>query len=591
MEHKSGGVTARQRAQGEAAKILDTLMPNDAVDILLAGSSPQTCFTDLSQNQAQARRFVEHLEPGYTRGDFTQANALAARLLGRASARPEIYYLSDFQRKNWSNVDFSALPANSRFFFVDVAAANHANHAILSAALSQAQILAGDTVDIEVEVGNYQEETLNAPLKVLIDGRSSFEKDITVAPWSAAKFSLPIGPGAPGLHLCEVSLPPDDLPQDDHFCLSVPVLEKEGVLVVSDAPDPGKDAVLYLKTALNPYENRGGSILPEQIPAAQLDAGKLAGVRKVFFTRCGRLSAASCKLLADFIFHGGGAVYFLDGETDVENLADLQSAMGAQLPLHLGQKRIAKNLGANSQQIIRGEFSKSRFLRLFRGVHRQDLALLEFYDLTEASATGAGQVLLTYADETPAMASLDHGLGTLLLMNFSVSEFSSNLARQRIFPAWMQEIVKNLSTDEPIPTSTVVGDSVSGEVWKRELQESPLVRPSGEPAEVKLEALGERVAVNFVPEELGFYTMRGASFLHAFAVNASPDESDLREIDRALLPDQLGENGEKGYFVEGRHDFEQAAGGLHVFHWFVFAALALLLAETAFQLLVRRTAP
>ena len=49
------------------------------------------------------------------------------------------------------------------------------------------------------------------------------------------------------------------------------------------------------------------------------------------------------------------------------------------------------------------------------------------------------------------MASLGHGLGTMLLVNFSVSEFSSNLARQKIFPAWIQEMVKAISDDEPPP--------------------------------------------------------------------------------------------------------------------------------------------
>ena len=60
----------------------------------------------------------------------------------------------------------------------------------------------------------------------------------------------------------------------------------------------------------------------------------------------------------------------------------------------------------------------------FAAPMRQNLALLEFYDLYDAGSTGAGSVLLTYADDTPAMASLNHGLGTLLLLNFS---------RQRIF--------------------------------------------------------------------------------------------------------------------------------------------------------------
>ena len=108
-------------------------------------------------------------------------------------------------------------------------------------------------------------------------------------------------------------------------------------------------------------------------------------------------------------------------------------------------------------------------------------------------------MLLTYADETPAMASFNHGLGTMLFLNFSVSEFSSNLARQRIFPAWMQEIVKNLTSDEPLPTSSIVGETVSDEVWKSELAANPLRKPSGEVLDFKAEALGERGRDCFYP--------------------------------------------------------------------------------------------
>ena len=86
---------------------------------------------------------------------------------------------------------------------------------------------------------------------------------------------------------------------------------------------------------------------------------------------------------------------------------------------------------------------------MFRGATRQDLGLLEFYDYYQASATGAGSILLTYADESPAMAVTGHGLGTLVLLNFSASELSGNLPRQRIFPAWMQDLVKAISGDEP----------------------------------------------------------------------------------------------------------------------------------------------
>ena len=590
MEHKGGGVSSRQRAENEADKILSTLGAEDAVNVILADAAPKTAFVDFSHNLAEVRRIVGAIKPGLGRADFTQANALAARLLAKSEARTEIYYLTDFQRKNWANVDFTMLPPSVRMFFVDVAPPVRDNRAILAATINQSQILAGDTVTLEIEVGNFRDQAMQEPVKVVLDARSTFEKDIVVAPWSTAKITLPIPPGAPGLHQCEVSLAPDDLAADDRFFLTIPVMEKEGILIVSDVPDPQKDAVLYLKTALNPYENLAGSLLPKHVGAAGLTPTEFAGVKKVFVSRCGKLNDASAKLIADFLFHGGGVVWFLDGDNDAANLAMLQGAMATtQLPLKLGGRRTAKNIGTGAQQIIKGDF-KSRYLRLFRGPLRQNLALLEFYDIYDAAPTGGGSVLLTYTDDTPAMASANHGLGTLLLLNFSVSEFSSNLARQRIFPAWMQEIVKNITSEEPLPTSTAIGETVTDEVWKSELKDHPIKRPGGEPLEVKTEALGERIAISFVPEELGFYTHRSTKLLHAYAVNANPDESDLRPIDRALLPEQLGEKGQQGFFVEGRADFSDLVLGKPIFHWFILAGVALLVIELLVQAFVVRAA-
>ncbi len=589
MEHKGGGVGSRQRAESEADKILATLGGEDAVNVISAGQAPKSCFFEFSRNHADAKRFVAEMKAGFGRADFSQANALAARLLTQSAGSPEIYYLSDFQRRNWANVDFTALPPAARMFFVDCAPPNRDNRAILGASISQTQVLAGDTVTLEVEVGNFRDTPMQEPVKVVLDGRTSFEKEVAVAPWSTAKVTLPVPPGGPGLHQCEISITPDDLALDDRHFLTIPVMEKEGILIVSDAPDPKKDATLFLKTALNPYDDLAGSLLPEQVTAAGVTSAKLAGVKKIFLTRTGRLSEAACKLVADFIFHGGGVVWFLDGENDGANLGALEKAMaGYALPLKLGGRRVAKSVGTGAQQIIKGDF-KSRYLRLFRGPMRQNLALLEFYDIYDAGSTGAGNILLTYADDTPAMASLNHGLGTLLMMNFSVSEFSSNLARQRIFPAWMQEIVKNITSDEPLPTSSLVGETVADEVWKTELAANPVRRPSGELLEVKAEALGERIGISFVPDELGFYTIRSSRLVHAYAVNPPPDESDLRPIDRTLLPEQLGEKGQRGFFVAGREDFENLILGKPVFHWFILAAVVLLLVELAFQFFIQRT--
>ncbi|MGA2864094.1 MAG: BatA domain-containing protein [Verrucomicrobiota bacterium] len=590
MEHRGDGPTSRERAAHEALKLLESLGANDAVNLLLMDPSPTSCFLDFSKDHAEARRFLGRLKPGLGRADVNLANGLAARLVAKAAAsRPEIYYLSDFQRKNWANANFTALPAGARLFFVDVGPAHRDNRAILGASLSQAQVLAGDTVLLEVTVGNFSGEAFGGRLTVTLDQRFSFDQEVSIAPWSEGKVLVPVSAGGPGVHLCEVKLPPDALEYDNHFCLALAVQEKEEVLIVTDGPGDPKSGAYFLKTALNPFEGEAGSLLPRVIGSNELTPSRLAGVRKVFFTQLNGLNPEAGAALAKFLFQGGGLVYFLDGRADAANLAALEKALGPNtMPVRLAQRRSATNLVSGAQQVVRGDF-KSRYLKLFQGAARQNLALLEFYDYYQASATGAGAILLAYGEESPAMAALHHGLGTMLLLNFSASELSSNLARQRVFPAWMQDLVKALSADEPPPPAYTIGETVHTEVWRSEMRDLDFKSPSGAPVTVKRELTGERYSVTFTPDELGFYTLGSPRPLYAFGINTSPDEADLRPIDKDVLPRDFAAEHE-AHFVAGAEDFAELAQGRPLFHWFILGALAFLILESGFQFLLRSRA-
>ena len=589
MEHRGDGPTSRERATHEALKLIESLAAEDAVNILLVDSSLSTCFVAFSKDHAEARRFLGRLRPGLGRADLNLANAAAARLLVKNLSRPEVYYLSDFQRKNWANVNFTALPPAARLFFVDVGPTHRDNRAILDARLSQAQVLAGDTVPLEVTVGNYSAEPFTGPITVTLDRRFSFDQSVNIAPWSEGKAIVPVSAGAPGLHLCEVTLPPDALEYDNHYCLSLAVQDKEEVLIVTDGPTDARSGAYFLKTALNPFENEAGSLLPRIISSKELTPSRLAGVHRLFFTQLNRLSPETGVTVAKFLFQGGGVLYFLDGAADAQNLAALEAAIGPNtLPMHLSQRHVATNVVSGAQQVVRGDF-KSRYLKLFRGASRQNLALLEFYDYYQASATGAGAVLLAYADESPALGALHHGQGTLLLLNFSAGEMSSNLARQRLFPAWMQDLVKAVSAEEPPPAAYTIGETLHTEVWRNEMRDQDFVGPSGTPILVKRELNGERYGITFTPDQLGFYTLGSPHPLYAFGVNTSPDEADLRPIDKEVLPKEFAATRD-AHFVSGRADFEELAKGRPIFHWFILAAAVLLALESGFQFLIRRRA-
>jgi hypothetical protein len=588
MEHKGDGPTARERAIYEATKLIDSLGVNDTLNLLLMEPNVSTCFVSLSKDTGEAKRFLQQLKPGLGRADVNLANAAAARLLPPTATRPEVYYVSDFARKKWANASFTALPPAAKLFFVDVGPAQRGNRAILDARPSQTEILAGDTLPLAVTLGNFSPEPFRDRVTVTLDRRFRFDQEVVIPPWSEEKITVPVSVGGPGVHLCEVRLPDDALEYDNHFFLTLTVQEKEEVLIVTDRADDKKSSAYFLKTALNPFADEAGSLRPQLIGSGDLSSARLAGVQKMFFTHVNALSAPASEAVAKFLAQGGGLVYFLDGPADPGNLAALEQLFGpGTLPVRLARRVIATNATAGAQQIARGDF-QSPCLKLFQGDGRQTLGLLEFYDYYQAAATGAGEVLLEYGDRSPALASLHHGLGTLLLLNFSADENSSNLARQRIFPAWIQNLMKTLATAEAPPSAYAIWETLHTEIWRSEMR-TDLISPAGAAVMTQRELVGERCRVSFTPNQTGFYTLGAPGLKYAFGINAATDQSDLRPVDKNLLPKEFSDQHE-AHFVAGGGDYDELAQGRPIFHWFILAALALLVLESGFQFLIRRRA-
>ncbi|MEM7394657.1 MAG: VWA domain-containing protein, partial [Verrucomicrobiota bacterium] len=438
MEFDDGGAKPLKKAVVEAGRIIRALGADDLLNVLLVSHKVHPCFTTLSGDHVAAHQFLRQVEPGSGLADFSAGNRSAARAFPDDGANREIYYLSDFQRKNWADVDFSMIPPDVRLFYVDIGAPSRDNRGFLEASFSAAEAMAGSTIRLEARVGNYSDERFEGPVTLLINNRVKLDKTIQLEPWSQSSVAFPILVQDRGLLQGVLTLPPDRQPGDDRFFVTLPVMDQEKVFIVSDHNDEAT-ANYFIETALNPFDEDGGSIDPELHTTAALNKGLLASTRKVFVTGAAQLADDRLALLESYVFQGGNLIYFLDGKHDVENLKGLEKLCGG-IPLLPSVKREIEQVAQGGQQIVQGEFN-SPYLKLFKGPQRQNLAQLEFYDFYYAAAGGKGRVLLTYADETPAMAELQHGLGTMLFMNFSVDEWSSNLARKKIFPAWMHDLL------------------------------------------------------------------------------------------------------------------------------------------------------
>jgi len=582
MEHRTGGGTSAARnARVEAAKILAALTPGDEANAILVGANAEAVTPEFTTQSPQILRALETAGPGYERADVGKGIALAASLLDRQSVgRAEVYFLSDFQRSNWADVSFAALSKNTQVFFVDVANnRERANTALLSVKPAAGQLRLHEGLRLNVEFGNFTAQPVTSPVEAIMDGVTSSHGVVTAPAWSTGRVELTLGPLTAGIHTIEARTPEDDLPADNHRYLQIGVQQRETVWLVSDKADA--TSARFIATALDPFEDGSGAFSARQVAPGAITPSQFSGSSRVIVTETQEWPAALSDQLSRFLEQGGGVLYFLNGSADRQNLEALDRVLGRPvMPLHLAGRMTAENFSGGSLQFAKGDF-QSRFLKLFRGANRQALGRLEFYEAQRALTTGQGHVLLSFNDGAPAIAEAQVGLGVLVLCNFGPQELSSNLARQRLFPAWIQELVKNLTPEEPELETHEVGFGLSAEVWHSDLDQQKVVGPDGKDVLIKSTPIGERTLFSFRPALPGIYRLGAPGHLTwAAAVDPPTEESDLRGMDPEELSRRAGEGrAEQGLFLNGAQDYAEVGAGRPLYQWFVLGAATLFLLE------------
>jgi hypothetical protein len=566
-------VAASKRALIEVGKILATLSPGDRVNAITASLQPAALLPEFTTSHEQVMSGLSALPVSQERADFAKALALASSMLGTESRGAEVYILSDFQRSNWADVVFEAMPEGVRLFFVDSAGEQErANTAIVKATTSSGVVSSDDVVKLDVAVANYSPTEVTLPLEAVVDGHLATPGEVKIPAWSVGQTTLEVPALGLGVHGIEVRLPDDALPADNHRWVKMEVREQEEVLLLSDG-DAVESGAKFVEAALDPFDGKGGPFTVRAVASGDVTPQQIGAASRIVLTGVNRLSTETLQRLQSFLQAGGGLVWFLNGSADAEHLERLDKlAGGSFVPFILGGKLSTENFGGAPQKVAKGDFT-SRFLRLFRGGGRQSLGLLEFYAMQRALPTGNGSVLLSYSDGMAALGSADSGLGTAVFCNFAPSELASNLARQRLFPAWMQDLVKALKPDTTPDPSVEAGGVVAAELWLTELAEFPVV--------VRTAVSGERVTATFMAPMAGLYTQgRPGALSWAGAVNTSEEEADLRRIDPMEVQRRSETGaGQPGAFVSGARDYDELTKGRPVFHWFLLAAALIFMVE------------
>jgi hypothetical protein len=154
------------------------------------------------------------------------------------------------------------------------------------------------------------------------------------------------------------------------------------------------------------------------------------------------------------------------------------------------------------------------------------------------------EVLLSYHNGTPALATRQIGMGQLALANFSPDVESSDLGKYGAFVALTQMLVKNLRLDDDQAKANYVGQPLVYEIDSSapaaNLQVSD---PQGNDAKAHIAVRDDAVMIQVDQPRLpGIYRLRsGDDVVGAFPVNIDPRESDLGFIPSDQLQQAMGQ--------------------------------------------------
>jgi hypothetical protein len=521
-----------QRALAEANAVLQDLRSSDRV--LLATAEGRRVSVVQSSTPASAagtvRGVLQALKPGIERLDYGLAMSTADNWLGSPRPPVVLHLISDLQQSA-APLRFADLepPVQTQLVLHDVG-----NAAAENVFIQSAQLTTVDTRSLEVTVRGAAAKPQQRQVLLAIDGKEYGRRTIelpaggvtTADPGvevEGADLTPEFGPQAvaspsakvlfsdlklsAGSHRIEVSLDPADaLPQDDHFYAVLEHADPKALLVT---PQPRTDDVAYFAAAI-------GSLAA---PALQLEerapdtigTGALTGFSLLVIADTGALSDIQAKRIKEYVAAGGSVLATLGTRTSIEPGALLEDWRISEPQ----QRAAAVGEIATTHPVLReaGDWHSVRFFR-HRAVQVGD----------------DDKVLIAYEDGGPLLIERTIGAGHMLVLTAPVEREWNDLAIHPLFVRFIAEAARYLVRGDASAASTTVGSVVltgltaagGGQIFD----------PQGE----RVLGLAQTAATDrLIPDQTGFYEIRGNDGVRWVAVNVDARESDLTPLPASFV--------------------------------------------------------
>jgi hypothetical protein len=540
-----------ERAIEAAEAVLNKARSSDRVMLVTAaGRRVDVVHGSTPVSDAGAVRATLHtLEPGIERLDYGLAMSTANNWLGSPRPPVVLHLISDLQRSA-APLRFADLepPPHSQLVMHDVSGDPAGNTYVESATLASL-----DTHSLEVVLRNTSAKPQPRAVILTIDGKESARKKVELAASVLSSVAAPVmtgegegwgagaggsaspelpaqaGGGTPpmegaasvgaathvlfsdlklsaGTHRLEISLEPRDaLPQDDHYYAVVEHADPKALLIAKSAD---ADDAAYFAAAI-------GSLAAPHMAVEQRMAetmsGPLSGYSLVVVADVNALSSAAAKRIEEYVAAGGAVLATLGEDSARSDIALLQG-------LRVGEARTrSTTVGdiATTHPVLRdsGDWHRVRFFRQ-----------------RVVQITDADRILIAYADGSPLLIERQVGAGRMLLLTAPVERSWNDLAIHPLFVHFIAQAARYLIGPDAAAASSTVGSVVMTGLTAA--GGGQIFDPQGE----RVLGLAQTAAADrLIPDQTGFYEIRGTQGARWLAVNVDTRESDLTALDDSFV--------------------------------------------------------
>lgn len=522
-----------QRALDEAERILADLPSSDRVMVLAGGGRRIAVVHESTPagNAGAVRASLRDLKAGIDRLDYGFAMSTANSWLGSPRPKVMLHLISDLQRSA-APLRFAdlQLPAQTQLVMHDVSDGAGANTYIADAAP-----LPLDATTLVATVGTSITQAQQREVILRVDDKELSRKSVTLTaavarPESVAgeggtapgtELTLQSSPARPntgsdasftrvtfsdvnlsaGAHRIEVSLEPrDELPQDDRFYVVVEQADPAALLISRDVD---ADDAAYFAAAIGSLS--APRLTVEQRATSSLDSGGgLGKYSLIVITDPSALSSASARRIHSYVA-AGGAVLMTLGEAPNEDNPLLENLNTGEVRSRSGKVGEV----ASTHPVLREAADWNR---------------VRFFRQRPVRLSSDDHALIALDDGTPLLVERTLGAGRMLILTAPVDRRWNDLAIHPLFVHFIGAAASYLTHAEATTRSALVGSTVT----------TGLTAGGGgqifDPQGHRVLGLAQSTTDRLIPDQAGFYEIRGSEGARWLAVNVDSRESNLATL-------------------------------------------------------------